>query len=265
MALCPHCQHALPEGPARRCPNCGGDLQRHVPPPPVTTSRPKGPLRSIPGGGSPWEDRERLGLVNALVETTRQVLTQPVSFFRTMPTSGGIGTPLLYAVILGWLGLVASSFYGAVFQSIVGQGFSPLSERPELAPILTLMESWTGFALQVVFGAVFVVVGLFIAAGVFHVMLLLLGGAQRDFEASFRAVSYSQAPSVLLLIPFCGQLIAGVWTLVLYVIGLAEAHRTGYGKATAAVLLPMALLCCCCVGIAFFFASAIAGLVGHLR
>jgi hypothetical protein len=223
------------------------------------------PSWPTPVGGCPWEERQRLGLVNALVETTRQVLSQPVSFFRAMPTSGGVGKPLLYAVILGWLGLVASSFYGAVFRSILGQGFSPLGERPELGPILTLMESWTGFALQVVFGAIFVVLGLFLAAGVFHVMLLVLGGALRDFEASFRAVSYSQAPSVLLLIPFCGQLIAGVWTLVLYVIGLAEAHTIGYGKAAAAVLLPVVLLCCCCAGIAFFFASAIAGLVGHLR
>jgi hypothetical protein len=231
----------------------------------VTPSRPAEPPPPGSAGGSPWEDRERVGLVNALVETTRQVLTQPVSFFRAMPTRGGIGTPLLYAVILGWLGLVASSFYGAVFQSIVGQGFSPFGERPELVPILTFMESWTGFALQIVFGAVFVVIGLFLAAGIFHVMLLLLGGAQRDFEASFRAVSYAQAPSVLLLIPFCGQLIAGLWTLMLYVIGLAEAHRIGYGKSAAAVLLPIVLLCCCCAGIAFFFASAIAGLVGHVR
>jgi hypothetical protein len=203
--------------------------------------------------------------VNALVETTRRALAEPVSFFRTMPTSGGIGSPLLYAVVLGWLGLVASSLYGAVFQSIVGHGLSPLAERPEFAPILTLVEGWGGFAFQVVFGAIFVLVGLFIGSGVCHLMLLLLGGAQRDFEASFRAVCYAQAPSVLLVIPFCGQPIALVWTLVLYVIGLAEAHRIGYGKSAAAVLLPIALLCCCCAGVTFFFASALAGFAGRLR
>jgi hypothetical protein len=68
-----------------------------------------------------------------------------------------------------------------------------------------------------------------------------------------------------LLVPFCGQLVASIWTLVLYVIGLGEAHRTGYGKSAAAVLLPI-LLCCCCAAIGlFFFASALAGLVSQIQ
>ena len=66
----------------------------------------------------------------------------------------------------------------------------------------------------------------------------------------------------LFLIPFCG-LIPVIWCLVLYALGLAEAHGIGIGQATAAVLLPILLLCCCCAGIAFMFAGAIASLVGH--
>lgn len=217
------------------------------------------------GAGTPWEDRARLGVLNALVETTRRVLTEPASFFRAMPTSGGIGSPLLYAVILGWLGLVASSFYGAVFQSIVGSSLTPWTERPELAPMIAFMESWGGFAVQVVLGPVFVVIGVFVGAGIFHLMLLLIGGAARGFEATVRAVSYAQAPGILLLVPFCGQLVAGIWTLVLYVIGLAEAHGIGYGRAVAAVLLPILLLCCCCAAVGFFFASAITGLATQIR
>ncbi len=77
-------------------------------------------------------------------------------------------------------------------------------------------------------------------------------------------VSFSQATSILFLVPFCGQLVAGIWTLVLYVLGLAEAHQIGHGKATAAVLLPILLVCCCCAGLAFLFAGAIAGLAGQM-
>lgn len=65
--------------------------------------------------------------------------------------------------------------------------------------------------------------------------------------------------------PFCGQLVAWIWTVVLYVIGLGEAHRVGYGKSAAAVLLPIVLLCCCCAAVGFFFASALAGLVGQIQ
>jgi hypothetical protein len=202
--------------------------------------------------------------VNALVETTRQVLGSPGAFFRGMPPSGGMGSPLLYAVVIGWIGLVVAGLYQALFRSIVGSSFAALGDRPELASALAWMESWAGFAAQVVFGAVFVVIGVFIAAGVLHLMLLLLGGARRDFEATFRVVSYAQATSILFLLPFCGQLIGGIWSLVLYVIGLAEVHQISHGRATAAVLLPVALVCCCCAAFGFLFAATLASFFGQM-
>jgi len=275
MALCPHCHHALPDSPAGLCPNCGGDPRATAGPPPL----PSGPGAAPPsaaalppsgagapqGPGIPWDRRDRIGLVSALVETTRDVLTQPGAFFRAMPVTGGIASPLLYAVIVGWLGLVASAFYQAVFHSVVGSGLGAFgSERPELAALLGWVEGWAGFVAQAVFGGVFVAVGVFVAAGVLHLVLLLLGGVRRDFEATFRVVSFAQATSILFLVPFCGQFVGGLWTLVLYVLGLAEAHQIGHGKATAAVLLPIVLVCCCCAGLAFLFAGAIAGLAGQM-
>jgi hypothetical protein len=198
------------------------------------------------------------------VETTRQVLVEPVRFFRAMPVAGGLASPLLYAVVVGWLGLAVAAFYQALFHAVVGSSLGVLGDRPEIAALLGWAESWAGFVAQVVFGGVFVVIGLFVAAAILHLMLLLLGGARRDFEATFRVVSFGHATSLLLLLPFCGQVIAAVWSLVLMVIGLAEAHRIGHGKAAAAVLLPLALLCCCCAGLAFLFAGAVASLLGQV-
>jgi hypothetical protein len=204
--------------------------------------------------------------VSALVETTRELLTRPSAFFRAMPVAGGLGSPLLYAVIVGWIGLVASAFYQAVFRSVVGPGLGAFgAERPEITALLGWVEGWAGFVAQAVFGGVFVVIGVFVAAGILHLVLLLLGGARRDFEATFRVVSFAQATGILFLVPFCGQFVGGLWTLVLYVLGLAEAHQIGHGKATAAVLLPIVLVCCCCAGLAFLFAGAIAGLVGQMQ
>jgi hypothetical protein len=200
------------------------------------------------------------------VETTRDVLTRPGAFFRSMPVTGGLGSPLLYAVVVGWAGLVAAALYQAVFRSVLGSSFGALgAERPELAALLAWVEGWAGFVAQAVFGGVIVVIGVFVAAGVLHLMLLLLGGARREFEATFRVVSFAQAASVLLLVPFCGQLVSGVWTLVLYVVGLAGAHQISGGKAAAAVLLPLLLLCCCCAAVMFLFAGAIAGLASQVQ
>ena len=214
----------------------------------------------------PWDARERIGLATAFVETTRRVLTEPTSFFRAMPVSGGLPSPLLYGVVVGWIGLVAAAFYQAVWGSIVGTGWMPFGpERAEFAELIGWVEGWAGFIAQVAFGGVFVVIGVFFGAGILHLMLLLLGGARRGFEATFRVVCFSQAASLLLLVPFCGQLVGAVWCLVLYVIGLAQAHQIGHGKALAAVLLPIAVLCCCCAGLVFTFAGALAGLIGQIQ
>ena len=183
-----------------------------------------------------------------------------------MPVAGGLGSPLLYAVLVGWVGLAAAAFYQAIFRSIVGSSWGALGvDRPEIGALLGWVEGWAGFVAQAVFGGVFVVIGVFVAAGILHLMLLLLGGARRDFEATFRVTCFSEAICVLFLVPFCGQLVGGIWCLVLYVIGLAEAHRIGHGKAAAAVLLPVVVACCCCAGVAFLFASALAGLVGQVQ
>ncbi|HXY38285.1 MAG TPA: YIP1 family protein [Vicinamibacteria bacterium] len=271
MALCPICQQPLPDTPVRFCPNCGAEFAQSPPPPENAAPGPPpfeagGALPpTLPGGPSavPWDERERLGTVNALVETTRQVLAVPGAFFRSMPTAGGIGSPLLYAVIVGWLGLIVASLYQAVFRSLMGSPFSTLGDRPEVTALVGWVEGWAGFVMQVALGGIFVVIGVFVGAGILHLFLLLLGGARSGFETTVRVVCFAQATSVVFLVPFCGQLVAGIWTLVLYIIGLAAAHRIGHGKAAAATLLPIALLCCCCVGLAALFAGALASIVGH--
>ena len=272
MALCPHCHHVLPDPPDGLCQNCGGDprgLGTPLPPAqgpgPAPPQLPPSRAGASARPGIAWDQRERIGFFAALAETTRQVLTGPGAFFRAMPVAGGLGSPLLYAVVVGWIGLAASAFYQAVFHSVVGAGWAGLGvDRPEVAALLGWLEGWVGFVAQVVFGGVFVVIGLFFAAGILHLVLMLLGGARRDFEATFRVVSFSQATSILFLVPFCGQLVGGIWCLVLYVLGLAEAHGIGHGKAAAAVLLPIVVFCCCCAGLAFLFAGAIAGLAGQM-
>jgi hypothetical protein len=266
MALCPHCHHAVPDPPVGLCPNCGGDPRVPSAPPPLPSS-PVVPPAAATGARTsiPWEERERIGLFSAALETTRDVLAHPGAFFRAMPVTGGLGSPLLYAVLIGWVGLVASAFYQAIFRSVVGSSWGALGvDRPEFAAALGWVEGWAGFVAQAVFGGVFVVIGAFVAAGILHLMLLLLGGARRDFEATFRVVCFSEATCILFLVPFCGQLVGAVWALVLHVIGLAAAHQIGHGKALAAVLLPVILVCCCCAVAVFLFASAIAGLAGQV-
>jgi hypothetical protein len=279
MALCPICEHPLPETSPGRCPNCGADVVdvgapgSDAPPPLTPLLVPALPPGSSAGGeGTPWDDRERLGFLAALIETTRQVLTAPTAFFRAMPVASGIGSPLLYGVILGWLGAIATGLYQALFHSIVGTSpFEALARLidpnavPSASPLSGFLEGWAGFLGQVFFGGVLAAVGILIYAAVLHLALLLLGGAARGFEATLRVVSFSQAVCVVFLLPFCGQLVGAVWAFVLYVIGIAQAQRIGYGKAIAGVLLPLVVLCCCCGAFFLVIFIGAAGLASQLR
>jgi hypothetical protein len=204
-------------------------------------------------------------LATALVETTQQVLTQPVAFYRSMPRTGGIGSPLLYGVLLGWIGVVLAGFYSALFNTLMGPRMSSFGADPEVAGALVFAQSWGGFLVQLVFGGIMVAIGLFIAAGIYHVMLLILGGARSDFEATFRVVCFAEAPYILMVVPFCGNIIAPIWSIVLAVIGLAQAHQIGGGKAAAAVLLPLVIFCCCCVGVALLFAGTLGAVLSQAQ
>jgi hypothetical protein len=101
-----------------------------------------------------------------------------------------------------------------------------------------------GSIALVVLLPVFIVIGLFIGSAIVHLCLMIVGGAYKSFETTFRVVAFSQGSTgPLQIIPVCGGLIAGVWALVVNCIGLARAHETSTGRAVLAVLLPLVVCC----------------------
>ena len=292
MTECPHCHATLAQPPERFCPNCGADLaaagggEPHAAPPPSYPPPIPGPppypplpggygsgggsapppgFGGPPGGSNPWERRQTIGFLSALIETTKQVLTQPSAFFREMPVTGGLGSPMLYAVIIAYVGLAASTIYNVVFRSVLTSSLSRMGGGGELERLAPFLEGSTSLIVNLVFGPVLIVMGLFISAGLFHLMLLAFGGATRGFEATFRVASFSQAASIFNIIPGCGGLISLVYTLVVLIIGLSEAHQITRGKSAAAVLVPLLVICCCCAGVALMAMFGIAGALGQWK
>ena len=259
MPECPRCQAPLTDADARFCTSCGAPLPASAepvpapdeaepaPPPPPLELPPAPPVETT---GTPWDRRGQIGLGAALIDTTRQVLFRPQAFFRSMPVSGGLGGPLLYAVIVGYVGLLAAALYDFVFRAVMGPSLQRFGgQNPELEKLFPLAPSGIGLVLQIVLGPALVAVLLFVFAGITHLMLMLLGGAQRDFEATFRVAAYARATHLLQIalgiIPLCGALLVGIYGIVVAAIGLSEVHGISRGKATAAILLPLLLFCCC--------------------
>ena len=279
MPSCPRCQNALPDPPERFCPTCGADLSLLSPPAPdgerptprpglppipppatdVTPSVPYGAPRGDARGstawapgpgareGTPWERRHEIGFATALIETTQRVITKPSAFFREMPVTGGIGSPLLYALIIGYAGVVISALYDFVLESVGGSALSRFGggDSAAVAGLMPYFQGAMGFVMRLIFGPVFLVVGLFLLSGVVHLGLMALGGAARGFEATFRVACYAEAAALLNIVPGCGSLISAFVMIVLMIIGISEAHGTTRGRAAAAVLLPIVLCCCC--------------------
>jgi hypothetical protein len=195
------------------------------------------PETAAPRSGLPWEHRQERGLFNAFVETLVMVLTRPGEAFTMMKREGGLGEPLIYALIGGCLGGIVSILFSLGLQSV---GF--FADRHNTFGAMAGMG--VGSAAFIVLVPLFVIIGLFIGSAIVHLCLMIVGGANQSFETTFRVIAFSQGSTgPLQMIPICGGLIAGVWALVCNCIGLARAHETDTGRAVLAVFLPL-IVCC---------------------
>jgi hypothetical protein len=188
-------------------------------------------------GGLPWEHREQLGFFKAFFDTVILVLTKPSEAFAMMKKEGDLMGPMLFALIGGCAGLIVSVLLQIALQSI---GF--MADRQNAMFGMGAVGLWAvGYILL---SPVLVIAFMFIASGILHLCLMIVGGARKPFETTFRVVCFSSgSTSLLSMIPFCGGMISGVWNIVLEIIGVARAHEIDTGKAAIAVLLPI-IVCC---------------------
>ena len=226
----------------------------------------------LPGGAlvPAWENRKTLGVISAVTETVQQVLMNPSDTFTRLRRDGGFWEPLFYHILLGTLAAAVSAGL-SVLLNISAAGPAKLLEmisktqgmNGQLSQSLNLSISsgavGVGAAIgamlfAVIFTPVGVTIGAFVGALISHLFLMIVGGAKRDFETTFRVVNYaSGSVAPLSAIPIVGPLVGGIWCMVLYVIGFSKAHDISVGRAALAVLLPLFL--CCGVGALGVFAA----------
>jgi hypothetical protein len=247
--FCPHCGKEVAEGQVF-CQHCGSRIVE------VREG-------TISAGGrekTPWENRENTGYFGGLFRTVKGVLFSPTQFFRTMPVTGGLTDPLLFALIIGMIGLMFSYLWDILLHDSL-QNFM----TPE-------MRAATGRAAMPggspVFAAIItpflLILWLFVVSGMLHLFLLLVRGAKAGFEATFRVVGYSVSLFLFLVIPFCGMFITALWAMMAVIIGLREAHETTGGKAAFAVLFPVIFCCGMITVLMVLFMGAIAASFGSL-
>src|ERR1051326_5224674 len=178
-------------------------------PPPVTSTITPAPAAAGAEGmptrsGLPWDARHVKGFFNAFIETLQMVLTRPAQALRIRSREGGLGEPLLYAMIGGTFGALFSFFYRFAFRSLI---FFPTRHGP-------LDQFMTGFGSigGLILAPLGVLIAVFIVAAILHVCLMVAGGANQAFETTFRVVCFTIGSAHPLLVI---SIFGGVLLLVL--------------------------------------------------
>jgi hypothetical protein len=194
-----------------------------VPPPP-----------RVSGGVSGGADFDYRDLVPSFIQTVREVLFNPVNFFRGIRKQGDYLNPLVFAIICSLITAIIGGFLGLIISLIAGQGVG---------------SSIAGLVGNIIGIPIATTIGLFIGAGIYHLLVLLfVRPAHAGYEATFRAVAYAQAVQAvafLAFIPILGILVIlviAVYQVVLNVIAIREMHATTTGRAVLVVLVPVAIV-----------------------
>jgi DNA-directed RNA polymerase subunit RPC12/RpoP len=211
-------------------------------------------VEEAPRIGLPWERQEKS--LKVFWETCMMILGSPTLAFSIMYREGGLGAPIIFALIGGAIGGALAGIYNTLLQ--IGVLAFVTAAGGQNAPPGLVEQTWVQVAIQLPValagGTIGMLIGSFIYAGLFHLFLMMLGGARYPFETTYRVVAYvSGATSLIQVIPLCGQYVVGLVALIYWIIGVSVAHRCGGGKAAAAILLPIVV---CAVACGLLFGAA---------
>jgi hypothetical protein len=177
--------------------------------------------------------------VQSFIGTVQRVVLQPVDFYRGILRQGDFINPLIFAIICY-------------------EVFTILSGILAFAGIGQAQQGFGGFIASLILAPIFAAIGLFIGAGILHLLVMLIvGSGNSGYEATFRVGAYAAVTSLVSWIPFIGW-IASLYGVYLAIVGIREVHATTTGKAALVVLIPAAViillaLILVAVGAALFF------------
>ena len=137
------------------------------PPPPRVS-------RGVSGGDFDYRE-----LIPSFVQTVREVLFNPVGFFRSIRKEGDFLNPLLFAIICALITGVIGGILSLIFSLIRGAGFG---------------GALGSLIANIIFIPIGTAIFLFIWAGIYHLLVLLVvRPSHAGYEATFRALAYASA------------------------------------------------------------------------
>jgi len=162
--------------------------------------------------------------IQSFINAVRNVVTAPVGFFRGIRRQGDFLNPLLFAIICYEIAAILGGLLRLLGVSMGGT------------------EGFGSFLVSLIFAPIGAAIGLFIGAGILHLLvMLIIGSRNAGFEGTFRVGAYSAVTSLVSWIPFIGW-IASLYGIYLAIVGIREVHNTTTGRAALVVLIPVAVI-----------------------
>ena len=182
-------------------------------------------------------------------ELIKGFILAPAETFRKV-TDTDYGETLAYFLVLVLINTVLSIPLMLLALSSMGPFFGGMAGRLGFGTL-------AGFGIVIV--AVMMITGallfLFIGAAWLHLWVYLFGG-RRGYRETLKALAFGDTPALLLgWIPLVGML-AGIWSLVLFVLGVRELHAITTNRALGAVILAVIIPLLILVVLAAFFMIA---------
>ncbi len=227
------------------------------------------PLPPLPQpAGIPFENGPGIG---SFFATVRGFLTRPVETMAMQRAGEGLFAALTYFLIIQIPAQFVGQLLNFALRTALSKVVPPPPPPPGLPPALARfveMNNHPTLAFTLLLAVVAVILGfgfLLINAALIQSAMRLLGGGREGYGSTLKALCYSVTPLAFALVPICGSLAGGIWTLVLHFLLVGPAHREPVSKGAMAVLIYY-LVVACCVGIAAIgFAFSIAALATGMR
>ncbi len=198
-----------------------------------------------------WDDdlNNRVGLAyerpqseSPFGETFKEVLFDSDQAFRRMLVDREVGRSVSYLVYgASIVGLIVGGLYAVLL--LVGLGILVAAGNADQEKLIPAAAVLLGMACGAVIGAwvgavVTSLVTVTLFSGVHHLLLMLTGRLQRGFGTTFKVNAYVMGTCTPLGMIPCVNLIMGIVTPILLVVGIRRAHNISLGRAIAVVVLP---------------------------
>lgn len=146
-----------------------------------------------------------------------------------------------------------------VFAIAMTGSFGSMMGMGQLGTMMGVGAGVAGAVVLFVIMMVFGIIGVFISGAIVHIGVLIVGG-KKGITQTIKAVMYGSTPGMLLgWIPIIGGL-AGIWSLVLEILGIRQLQEVTTGRAIIAVIIPLVIIVILIVLLAAVIAAFVFGM-----